>query len=62
MKVSKIELGKTVEIENWGLLLHQTVESKKWKLGKNVENRFLNPFKELLLKKLEKSNYLSYLT
>ncbi len=60
MKVSKIELGKTVEIENWGL--HQTVESKKSKLGKNVENRVLNPFKELLLKKLEKLNSLSYLT
>jgi hypothetical protein len=37
--VSKIELGKTVEIENWGL--HQTVESKKSKLGKNVKNQFL---------------------
>ncbi len=49
--MSKIDLGKTVEIENWGL--QQTVESIKCKLGKNGENRFcfFDPFKEVLLKK-----------
>ena len=49
--MSKIELGKTVEIENWGL--HQTVESKKSKLGKNVENRFW-PFQRVVAEKVKK--------
>ncbi len=49
--MSKIELGKTVEIENWGL--RQTVESIKCKLGKNVENQFW-PFQRGVVEKVKK--------
>ena len=49
MKVSKIDLVKTVE--NWKQLFTPNSRKQKFKLGKNVENWFYSLKDLLLLKK-----------